>query len=163
MTTAKFGTASVPAWIPKEDCKERRLYRLSSRNLHLGVYDGKGGFVGIRCKFDSLYPFTEYHWDNGPPFGTAKPLEDLGIDLPGGIGLRENEPTVDERTGRLVGFDKTPLLLSQGGNSAGLRGWYFLDTNEPSQDIRPRSAINKPLFDWLQAREAEFPREPSLT
>lgn len=155
----KMTTASVAAWIPLDKCKERRLYRLRCRNLNVGVYNGHGGFIGIRCKFDQEYPFTEYHWDNGSPFGTVKPIEDLGMDLPEAIGLHETEPTVDSRTGRRVEFDRTELSLAEGGNGAGFRGWYFVDTGEASRDIRPQSSMNKLLFDWLKAREAEFPRE----
>jgi hypothetical protein len=54
------------------------LYRLRSRNLHLGVYDGDGGFIGIREKFGDRYLFTEYDCRCGPPYGTATPVEDLG-------------------------------------------------------------------------------------
>ena len=49
-------------------------YKLHSRNLAIGVYDGNEGFIGIREKFGPRYLFTEYHWDQGPPFGTAIPL-----------------------------------------------------------------------------------------
>ena len=54
------------------------LYRIGSRNLPYGVYDGRGGFIGVREKFGHLYLFTEYDWDNGPPFGTVIVREDLG-------------------------------------------------------------------------------------
>lgn len=40
---------------------------------------GKTGFIGIRLKFGSKYLFTEYHWDQGPPYGTVQPKEDLGL------------------------------------------------------------------------------------
>lgn len=60
------------------ECKHGWLYRLSSRNLVSGVYNETvKAFVGIREKFGHEYLDTEYHWDNGPPFGTAKPLEIL--------------------------------------------------------------------------------------
>jgi len=54
------------------------LYRIRSRNLPYGVYDGNGGFIGIREKFGSLYLFTEYDYDTGPPYGTVIVVEDLG-------------------------------------------------------------------------------------
>ncbi len=42
----------------------------------LGIYRSDDyGFVGIRHKMGHRYLFTEYHWDIGPPFGTANPLE----------------------------------------------------------------------------------------
>jgi hypothetical protein len=64
------------------------LYRIKSRNLPYGVYDGAGGFIGIREKFNALYLFTELDWDQGPPYGTVKVLEDLG-PIPAGIELTE--------------------------------------------------------------------------
>ncbi len=65
--------------IPLTNCKNRHLYKISSRNLIFGVFNSENnGFVGIREKFGDEYLFTEYHWDTGAPFGTVKPTEDLG-------------------------------------------------------------------------------------
>ncbi len=66
----------LPERIPIKDCQHGHLYRIYSRNLNLGVYrkDDKG-FVGIRLKMGRRYLFAEFHWDTGPPFGTANPLE----------------------------------------------------------------------------------------
>jgi len=72
------------------ECITRRLYKLSSRNLSLGVYDGKEGFIGIRQKFGNGFLFTEFHWDQGPPYGTVDGVEDTGIDLPEHIELKEH-------------------------------------------------------------------------
>ena len=58
------------------------LYRIRSRNLPYGVYDGRAGFIGIREKFGSLYLFTEYDYDQGVPYGTVIVKEDLG-PIPG--------------------------------------------------------------------------------
>lgn len=60
------------------------LYRIRSRNLPYGVYDGRGGFIGIREKFGSLYLFTEIDYDLGAPYGTVTVLEDLG-PVPEGV------------------------------------------------------------------------------
>ena len=49
-----------------EQCVKGRVYKLWCRNLSIGVYDGKEGFIGIRTKFGSRYLDTEYHWDQGP-------------------------------------------------------------------------------------------------
>ncbi len=54
------------------------LYRIRSRNLPYGVYDGRGGFIGIREKFGLLSLFTEYDYDQGAPYGTVRVVEDLG-------------------------------------------------------------------------------------
>lgn len=61
-----------------------RLYRIRSRNLPYGVYDGRGGFTGIREKFGDLSLFTEYDYDAGPPYGTVIVLDDLGA-VPEGV------------------------------------------------------------------------------
>ena len=62
------------SYIPLDDCKHGGLYRVSARNFDLGVYDeATHGFIGIRHKFGELYLFTEFHWDTGEPYGTAKP------------------------------------------------------------------------------------------
>lgn len=65
------------SYIPLSECKRGHLYRINSRNLSLGVYDGNWGFIGIRTKFGDRYLFTELHWDTGPPHGTVKPIEEL--------------------------------------------------------------------------------------
>ncbi len=64
--------------IPLEECKHGYLYKLYSRNLDYGVYNAaKKGFTGIRIKFGSRYLFTEYHWDTGAPYGTAKAVSEV--------------------------------------------------------------------------------------
>jgi hypothetical protein len=63
--------------IPIEDCKKGYLYLINSRNLDLAVYDGDGGFIGIREKFGQRFLFTEFHWDTGEPYGTVRPQEEL--------------------------------------------------------------------------------------
>lgn len=129
--------------IGKDQCIARHIYRIHSRNLSIGVYDGAGGFVGLRTKFNDHFLFKEYYAD-GSAFGTVLPEEDIGI-LPEEIEIREYVSTFDLTTKRLVGFDKP---LSKGG-----RGWYFLDTGEPSGDIEPRTKTYQPLFDFLKAIE----------
>lgn len=79
-------------WIPIGACREGFVYRIHSRNLKLGVFHSKGAFLGIREKFGSRYLFDEYHWDQGPPFGTVKPLQELNR-VPDEVGAieRDNE------------------------------------------------------------------------
>ncbi len=66
------------AHIPIEDCIRGHLYHIHSRNLTLAVYDGKGGFKGIREKWGSEYLFTEYHADQGHGCATVHPIKDYG-------------------------------------------------------------------------------------
>ena len=66
------------SYISLEDCKHGYTYKISSRNLSIGVFnENDNGFIGIREKFGSEYLFTEYHWDTGAPFGTVNPKEEI--------------------------------------------------------------------------------------
>jgi len=65
--------------IKLEDCQKGHIYKISARNFNIGIFDGDTGFIGVREKFGDRYLFTEYHWDTGPPFGTVRPLEAIGI------------------------------------------------------------------------------------
>jgi hypothetical protein len=125
-----------------EDMVVRRVYAIRSRNLSVGVWNGKSGknagFIGIRTKFGDRYLFTEYHYDACASFGTVGDARDLGIDVPKDIELRESTPTKDRETDRPVAFDEE-------------RGWYFIDTNDASNKIRPCYSTNKKLFDFLDA------------
>lgn len=53
------------------------LYSRTAAAASSGDYGGNEGFIGISDKFGRRYLFTEYHWDQGPPFGTALPLDEL--------------------------------------------------------------------------------------
>ena len=70
------------------DCIAGGVYKIHSRNLGVGVYDGKQGFIGIREKFKREYLFTEYHYEQGPPYGTVHPKEFIG-NLPSEIPLED--------------------------------------------------------------------------
>ncbi len=137
-------------YIAMGKCKHGFLYRINSRNLSLGVYDGNEGFIGIRTKFGDRYLFTEFHHDQGAPFGTVFPLEELE-QVPMDLEIKECGETKDRKTGRLVKFD-TPI--SQGG-----KGWYFVDTGEASTEIYATSLENKDLFDYLDGRLRHYHRQ----
>lgn len=134
-------------YIKLPECKARGVYKISSRNLSYGIYDGKSGFIGIRTKFSDRYLFTEYHWDNDR-FPTVQPLEYLGIDLPDNIPITPGLQPVDDKTGRPVEFDKP---IKEGG-----RGWYFKDTNQASEDIWPVHVQNKDMFNFLEEIEKKY-------
>jgi hypothetical protein len=80
--------AEQTPFIAKDQCVVRGIYELDSRNLAVGVWTGES-FLGVRAKFDSQFIAREYHWNDGPPFGTAKPLKQLGM-LPAEIPLEGN-------------------------------------------------------------------------
>jgi len=131
--------------IPLESCEDRFLYKISSRNLSLGIFNVKNnGFIGVREKFGSHYLFTEFHWDTGAPFGTVHPFEKLD-KLPDDIELTESFGSFDNKSKRPVAFDKP---VADGG-----KGWYYVDTGEPDQNIRAINKENKQLFDWLNQHE----------
>lgn len=78
--------------IARADCITGGIYRIHSRNLRFGVYNGEGGFAGIREKFWTRSLFTEYHREGGidgsGAFGTVAPLEMIG-QIPDGVDPRE--------------------------------------------------------------------------
>lgn len=51
------------------------VYRLHARNIHVGVFDGRG-FIGIREKFGEHYLDMEFPRENR---GTATAKEELGV------------------------------------------------------------------------------------
>lgn len=64
--------------IPMNDCNHGYLYKISARNSSIGIWNKyRKVFIIPRFKFGSHYLFEEFHWDCGPPFGTAIALEEL--------------------------------------------------------------------------------------
>jgi hypothetical protein len=74
-------------YIPMDKLVRGRVYRISARNFSIAVYADEGRFIGFREKFGVWFLFTEYHWDTGEPFGTVKPLEDMGVSVPQDVQL----------------------------------------------------------------------------
>ena len=62
-----------------EDMKVGCAYWVRSRNFckRIAIWDGKE-FVGMREKFKFRFMDKEFHWDNGPPHGTCRPLALIG-------------------------------------------------------------------------------------
>lgn len=130
------------------DCIKGRVYKLYCRNLLLGVYDGDGGFIGIRTKLGCRYLFTEYHWDHDPHCGTVSEAIDLSIDVPNGIFLTEDLGAKDERSERKIEWDEK-LKSKRFPNG----WWKYCDTGETDEDIRPVAIHNDELFNFLEALE----------
>lgn len=64
--------------IPISKCKDGYLYRIVARNASLGIWNEKNKSFSIsRFKFGDNFIFEEFHWETGPPYGTARPLEEL--------------------------------------------------------------------------------------
>lgn len=156
--------------IPMTDCEVGVVYAVVARSFDAypaepkgdeqrrssAVYCGDGRFIGIRTKFGCRYLFTEYHRDASREFGTVTPLEALESlgELLGTIKLSESLGSIDRRSGRLVSFDK-PVV--DGG-----RGWYYLDTQESDQGIRPQAVSNLALFDFLEALSPDSSKEDRM-
>lgn len=129
--------------VPIPECIKGRVYLLRSRNLTVGVYDGREGFIGIRTKFGDRFLFTEYHWDQGEPHGTVSGCQDTGIDVPDDIVIETSLGTVD-------GVTKKPVIW-RGSPAGGGKGWCFADTGDPPEhdSITPTTVRNRPLFVFL--------------
>lgn len=128
-----------------------RVYKIRSRNLQYGVFDGDRGFIGIREKFESRYLFKEYLADGGD-FGTVTVESDTGIDVPTDIPLVESGPTINSTNGREMVLDAT--VDNPNPSMKGSKGWWrYVDTGEPaasvSQGCRAHSSTNKALFNFL--------------
>lgn len=76
-------------YIALDKCVEGNVYKIRARNGSFGIFvrgksdpkafvQGNNAFTLSRWKFGSNFLFDEFHWDMGEPFGTVKPLEDLG-------------------------------------------------------------------------------------
>lgn len=63
-----------PKYIPKDQLVVGAEYRCLARNFEVGTWNGTG-FDYMRTKFGQKFPDVEYHWDDGPPHGTVKPIE----------------------------------------------------------------------------------------
>jgi hypothetical protein len=66
-------------YMDMDNLEDRHVYKIIARNARYGIWlPETESFLISRFKFDNNYLFEEYHWDTGPPFGTAKPLEHIG-------------------------------------------------------------------------------------
>lgn len=77
-------------YLTPDQCKEGFLYSVDGRNCTFAIYkkteainESKlmqqfiDSFLYVRFKFGRQYIDREYHWDNGNPFGTVKPLKEI--------------------------------------------------------------------------------------
>jgi len=105
-----FETSRDRPYLKVNELFTGHLYKIHSRNLQgLGVYDGDGGFIGIRHKWGNNFLTTEIHWDVDEHHGTAKPLMDMGR-VPDGV----------------LTFDSSGGVVSDGTKGKGL--YDYLDS-----------------------------------
>lgn len=64
-------------YLKKEELEEGAAYECYARNFTIGFWNGEG-FDYIRHKFGRKFLDVEYHWDDGPPYGTVKPIKKVG-------------------------------------------------------------------------------------
>jgi hypothetical protein len=65
-------------YIKIKELKNNYLYEIKARNANRGIWlENEKGFIISRFKFGSNFTFIEYHWDNGPPFGTVRPIKEI--------------------------------------------------------------------------------------
>lgn len=150
--------------IPIEKCINGGLYRLSARNLVLGVWNPQHhGFVGIREKLGSRYLDHEIHRGRKGAYATAAPMEHLGM-LPVGIGPHQFEvhdkgDSWALRDGVWVGVLRQNLAPSEKphGSRQGFEDTW-LDTDERlPDDLYPRYRQNEKLFEFLKKFQSQPP------
>jgi hypothetical protein len=140
-------------FIPLKDCVKGRVYRLHARNLHIGVFDGRDGFIGIRTKFDDRFLDTEYSGERGAYFATALAVEDLGVDVPPGVPVAARLGTIDATTKRPIIMDKD-IDNPNFPPGEGRRGWWrYSDTGEVAPTVKggccATGVANTALFEFL--------------
>ena len=97
----------LAARVPPDDVVKGRAYVIHARNGGVGVAvrddDDRLGYRLRRVKFERIYLFTEWDWDEGEPYGTAIPLA-LVEDHPpedDDVLLEWLEARQDEHQGRI--------------------------------------------------------------
>jgi len=137
--------------IPLEECIDRHIYKLRSRNLSLGVFNThRKGFIGIRQKFESRYLFTEFYYDLGN-FGTAYPIKDFGLLPDNRILLKENYPSCCFWCGYPI----------KKGTNEGI--WKHLIEGTCEEKVRAMGGFNySPLFNFLEDFDEEEEAKKTL-
>jgi hypothetical protein len=147
--------------IPRDQCKNRQLYRIHSRNLSFGVFhEENGGFFGLRKKFNYVFVFEEFHWDNGPPYGTVKPLEELPEILPERIALATDLGTICSECRAASSYVKYPEgereKTYEDGRKMMFSGeWKHLEPTD-CREVSPMSKSNSVLERWLKRMEKKY-------
>lgn len=133
--------------IPLDECVDRGVYEIRSRNLAVGVFrKATGGFIGIREKFGSRYLFEEYHWES-PAFATVRPVRLIEM-LPDGIEVREYEEDPDKLCGEGRATYWKPDDPSK-GRTPGKR-YHVDDDSRLEYADYPNAHLYRPLFDYLE-------------
>lgn len=89
--------------IPVNQLVKGKVYRLDSRNLSCGVWDGDNGFIGIRTKFGARFLDHEIR-DLDDHYGTAKPEEVIG-EIPAELSLDISLGTICDACRRPLDYE----------------------------------------------------------
>lgn len=65
-------------WIAKEYLIVGEAYYVKARHFRVALWSGTQ-FYGLRYKYGAYFVDGQYHYDDGPPFGTVKPYALLKI------------------------------------------------------------------------------------
>jgi len=66
--------------IKVEDLKDGYVYKIKARNAHYGIWYAEArAFLISREKFGDIYLFYEVHKDADNIYGTAVPIEEMGV------------------------------------------------------------------------------------
>lgn len=149
-------------YIKLDDCIDRHLYQIHSRNLKFAVFRKESkGFIGLREKLGCTYMFEEYHCDTNHPFGTVKPLKDLNIILPDNIILVESFPgNVCGNCNVDVEYKKVDEPFVKYGITYNSKWMHIADTK--CGNITPYSKYNYDLDKWLREQEKIYANSLSL-
>jgi len=115
--------------IKLEQLQRGTVYRLQSRNLECGVWNGEDGFIGIRTKFGLRFLDMEIHWGLSKTFGTAQALETMGT-IPESISLNISLGTECGNCHKPVNYVKRPA--EQKGASG---EWLHDDDDSPNCSV----------------------------
>lgn len=132
--------------IPFDQLVKGNVYKLNSRNLRIGVFDGKKGFIGIRTKFGSRFLDTEIEWDQDQHYGTARAVELIG-SIPKEVVLDTSLGVECEYCHKVVNFDKARPEKER---------WHHTEDDSlicTGKKYGPVSIFNKQLFDLLEGFE----------
>lgn len=143
--------------IPLADLQDRHIYRIVSRNLGIGVFRAESsGYIGIREKFHDHYLFEEYDYLTGGSFGTATPLEDLGV-LPDDIEATETVELGCTNCGGDIQYHEE-LRGELNKETREWSSWPWVCENGCTKDanghhVSGSRGTYKPLFEYLMAMD----------
>lgn len=132
--------------MPMDELEHRRLYRIRSRNLVVGVWNASArGFVGVRNKFGSEYPFVEYHYDADKNYGTVDLMEPMDRILPDWIDIRAGWSICEQCDDTYIHWVRFP-----NPHPDGPYGEYIHDGEADHKPFDVRNVDNKELLNWLK-------------